>query len=184
MCVFDNTKQWLLSHCPLSSLAEVPELSVTVRWLEWHSMGDALSIWLHSRTPWQRYSWPLLRLDFSRVQQFGKRTRISSTPLRSHFIYFRVVLLLLLNWIRPKPWRSLEPRKFWLLLQPWIEGVIITIRLCVWLGFCLQFVITVFTKPSGMEASSWRVLFDIQEKDILGLLIAWRTNYSVERVAG
>lgn len=54
----------------------------------------------------------------------------------------------------------------------------------MWLGFGLQFVITGFTKPSGMEASSWRVLFDIQEKDILGLLIAWRTNYSVERVAG
>lgn len=38
-----------------------------------------------------------LEAGFSRVQQFGKRTRISSTPLRSHFIYFRVVLLLLLN---------------------------------------------------------------------------------------
>lgn len=40
------------------------------------------------------------------------------------------------------------------------------------------------TKPSRMEASSWRVVFDIQEEDILCLLIVGWTNYSVGRVAG
>lgn len=55
----------------------------------------------------------------------------------------------------------------------------------MWLVLCLQFVVNrELTKPSRMEASSWRVVFDIQEEDILCLLIVGWTNYSVGRVAG
>lgn len=49
---------------------------------------------------------------------------------------------------------------------------------------CLQSVVTGFTKPSRMEASSCYSSFDIKEKDILCLLIVRQTNYSIERVAG